>query len=56
MNYMVFNSKMEVFYMYIFARFYFFFFLKIRLVDKKTILKIKYLAQYRSFLFLFLLR
>ena len=52
MNYMVFNSKMEVFYMYLRV----FIFLKIRLVDKKTILKIKYLAQYRSFLFLFLLR
>ena len=49
MNYMVFNSKMEVFYMYLRV-------FKIRLVDKKTILKIKYLAQYRSFLFLFLLR
>ena len=54
MNYMVFNSKMEVFYMYL--RVFIFFFFKIRLVDKKTILKIKYLAQYRSFLFLFLLR
>ena len=52
MNYMVFNSKMEVFYMYLRV----FIFFKIRLVDKKTILKIKYLAQYRSFLFLFLLR
>ena len=33
MNYMVFNSKMEVFYMYLRV---FIFFFKIRLVDKKN--------------------
>jgi len=50
---MVFNSKMEVFYMYLRV---FIFFLNKTGGQKKTILKIKYLAQYRSFLFLFLLR